>query len=47
MFFKDRNGNWWSTFFGNDGDAPFKEKAGLLPIAFGLDGLPRPVPQRP
>jgi len=46
MFFMDKDGNWWSTFFGNDGDAPFREKPGLLRIEFGLDGEPRPVPIR-
>ena len=43
MFFRDKNGDWWSSFFGNDGDAPFRERPGLLPIEFGLDGLPRPM----
>jgi len=46
MFFKDKGGNWWSTFFGNDGDAPFKERAGILRVEFGLDGDPRPLPIR-
>lgn len=46
MFFKDMSGQWWSTFFGNDGDAPFREKPGLLRTEFGLDGEPRPVPIR-
>lgn len=43
MFFKDVKGSWWSTFFGNDGDAPFTEKPGLLRVEFGLDGEPRPA----
>lgn len=43
-YFADRQGNWWSTFFGNDGDAPFRERPGLLRITFGLDGEPRPLP---
>ncbi len=42
MFFKDAKGHWWSTFFGNDQDAPFREKPGLLPVRLGLDGEPRP-----
>jgi xylan 1,4-beta-xylosidase len=46
MFFKDTGGQWWSTFFGNDKDAPFKERPGLLRIEFGLDGEPRPAPIR-
>jgi len=43
VFFKDAKGQWWSTFFGNDGDAPFKERSGLLRIEFGDDGEPRPL----
>ncbi len=43
MFFKDADGGWRSTFFGNDGDAPFRERPGILRVAFGLDGLPRPA----
>ncbi|MCX6345435.1 MAG: family 43 glycosylhydrolase [Armatimonadetes bacterium] len=43
MFFKDKKGNWWSTFFGNDDDAPFTERPGMLRVEFGLDGEPRPV----
>jgi len=42
MFFEDANHQWWSTFFGNDGDAPFKERPAILPIEFGADGEPRP-----
>jgi len=30
MFFEDAKGQWWGTFFGNDTDAPFKERPGLL-----------------
>ncbi len=44
MFFKDKKGQWWSTFFGNDGDAPFTERPAILRIMFGLDGEPRPQP---
>ena len=46
MFFEDAGGNWWSSFFGNDGDAPFNERAGILRVEFGLDGEPRPLPIR-
>jgi len=38
MLFKDKNGNWWSTFFGSDGNAPFTERPAILPVEFGLDG---------
>ena len=43
MFFRDLDGDWWSTFFGNDSDAPFQERPALLPVEFGLDGTPRPA----
>ncbi|MEN6576766.1 MAG: family 43 glycosylhydrolase [Phycisphaerales bacterium] len=42
MFFRDAEGQWWSTFFGNDQDAPFRERPGLLRVEFGDDGEPRP-----
>ncbi|MGB6919026.1 MAG: family 43 glycosylhydrolase, partial [Phycisphaerae bacterium] len=42
MFFKDRDGRWWSTFFGNDPAAPFRERARRFPLvhpaASGLRG---------
>lgn len=31
-FFKDVEGRWWSTFFGNDAQSPFKERAGILGV---------------
>lgn len=31
-FFKDDRGQWWSTFFGSDRSAPWRERAGVLPI---------------
>lgn len=42
MFFRDKRGKWWSTFFGNDANAPFRERPGALPVEFGLDGEVRP-----
>ncbi len=38
MLFKDGRGNWWSTFFGNDPQAPFRERPGLLPIRVDATG---------
>ena len=40
-FFKDEQGQWWSTYFGSDGSAPWQERPGLLPIAFDADGRVR------
>ncbi len=42
MFFKDPQGQWWSTFFGHDPKAPWTERAGILPITFDADGRVRP-----
>jgi hypothetical protein len=41
-FFKDRDGRWWSTFFGNDLQAPFKELPGIVPMRFDEKGRLRP-----
>ncbi len=32
VLFADRDGKWWSTFFGNDPYAPFTERPAVLPI---------------
>ncbi len=42
MFFKDDAGQWWSTFFGSDDQAPWTERAGVLPILFDAVGRIRP-----
>jgi beta-xylosidase len=41
-FFQDTKGNWWSTMFGNDPDAPFQKLAGIIPIEFDKDGHIKP-----
>jgi hypothetical protein len=43
MFFHDRDGRWWATFFGNDSAAPWRERPGLLPIEVGPDGRVQPA----
>jgi xylan 1,4-beta-xylosidase len=43
MLFKTRDGKWMSTFFGSDGTAVFREKAGILPIEFDSDGRFHPL----
>jgi len=43
MFFRDAAGNWWSTFFGNDSRAPFRERPGILRIRFSPEGRIAPV----
>ncbi|MEI7900761.1 MAG: family 43 glycosylhydrolase, partial [bacterium] len=43
MFFKDQTGDWWSTFFGNDDTAPFRERPALLRIGMNAQGLVYPL----
>ena len=42
MLFKDTQGRWWSTFFGNDETAPFRERPALLPIHVDASGKIQP-----
>lgn len=37
-FFKDKDGRWWGTIFGNDPRAPFQTRPGALLIDFRPDG---------
>ena len=37
-YFRDKEGGWWCAFFGNDGQAPWREKPGLVKIDFDGDG---------
>ena len=43
-FFKDGRGQWWSTYFGSDDKAPWRERPGVLPIEFDSNG--RVVPSK-
>ena len=36
--FKDKQGRWWTTYFGNDEQAPWREKPGLVMVDFAPDG---------
>ncbi len=42
-FFQDLDGNWWSSFFGNDRNSPFRERPALVRIEFDEDGHIRPA----
>jgi hypothetical protein len=42
MFFTDTEGQWWATFFGNDGRAPFRERPAILRIELDEAGRVRP-----
>lgn len=37
-FFKDKQGDWWGSYFGNDPQSPWREKPGLVRINFAPDG---------
>lgn len=37
-FFQDHSGGWWTSYFGNDGQSPFREKPAILKIDFAPDG---------
>jgi xylan 1,4-beta-xylosidase len=38
VFFQDGRGEWWSTYFGSDGTAPWRERPGILPVEISADG---------
>lgn len=42
-FFQDEKGRWWSTFFGSDPTAPWRERPGILPIRFDENGRIQPA----
>ena len=37
-FFKDKKGNWWCSYFGNDSQSPGREKLGIVKVEFDKDG---------
>ena len=37
-YFRDHDGQWWCSFFGNDNQAPFREMPAIVPIDFAPDG---------
>jgi xylan 1,4-beta-xylosidase len=43
MIFQDRDGQWWSTMFGNGGRAPIHEKPVILRIEIDKDGRIKPL----
>ena len=44
MLFADRQGAWWSTLFGNDPTAPFRERPAILKIERDSAGRIHPAP---
>jgi beta-xylosidase len=37
-YFQDDKGNWYCTYFGNDGQTPWREKPGIVRIDFDAEG---------
>jgi Beta-xylosidase len=46
-FFKDKKGNWWSSYFGNDSQSHFREKIGFIKVNFAPDGRVFPAKDQP
>lgn len=46
-FFKDKQGKWWSSFFGNDPQSHFREKIGFVRVDFSKDGMIYPAKDQP
>ncbi|MFT3753113.1 MAG: family 43 glycosylhydrolase [Paludibacter sp.] len=46
-FFKDKNGDWWTSYFGNDTQSHFREKIGFVRISFSPKGLIYPALKQP
>jgi hypothetical protein len=42
MFFKDEQGQWWSTFFGSDPEAPVLERPCILLVRVSDKGRIEP-----
>ncbi len=36
--FRDKEGNWWDAYFGNDSQSPIREKPDIVMINFENDG---------
>lgn len=46
-FFKDKEGNWWCSYFGNDKQSHFREKIGFVLSEFSGDGHLYPSKRQP
>lgn len=46
-FFKDKNGDWWSSYFGNDSQVHFREKVGFIKVDFKPSGRAVPAKDQP
>ena len=46
-YFQDKAGDWYCTYFGNDEASPFREKPGMVRIAFESDGRIKIADEQP
>jgi len=46
-FFKAKNGDWFSCFFGDDSQAPWREKPGIIKIVFDKQGTIKIAKKQP
>lgn len=46
-FFKDKKGNWWCSYFGNDSQSPWREKPGIVKVDFDANGKIIVSPKQP
>lgn len=46
-FFRAKNGDWFTCFFGDDKYAPWREKPGIIKVDFGEDGKARVAKDQP
>ncbi len=46
-YLKDKDGQWWCTYFGNDTQSPFREMPGMVKVDFAADGRVFPSKDQP
>ena len=46
-FFKDKNGDWFSCLFGDDNQAPWREKPGIVKVVFDNRGVIKIAKKQP
>ena len=46
-FFRDKQGEWWCSYFGNDSQSPFREKVSFVKVGFNGEGRIYPALDQP
>ncbi len=46
-FFQDHHSGWWSSYFGNDTQSPFREKPAIVKVDFAPDGRVKVAAKQP